>query len=114
MRPHVDKLQTPVVDVAIPTCILENGESECDPNSSEGPWACKDLCIGMMNEESNQLIDLVNSFSSKKICKNFAKACGNNTDTKTPVLGVPQIVSNLSDTKGERNDWDSWKNPTGT
>ena len=37
VRPHVDALQTPVVDGAIPACIVENGESECSPNSSEGP-----------------------------------------------------------------------------
>ena len=113
VRPHVDALQTPVVDVSIPACIVTNGESKCSPNSSEGPWACKDLCIGMMNEESVQLVDLVNSFSSKKICENFANACGD-AKPKKPVVGEPQIRSNLSDTKGERNDWDSWKNPTGT
>jgi len=117
VRPHVNQVQSPVVDLAIPTCIVENGEGECDPTTSEGPWACKDLCNGMMKEESFQLVDLVKSFSSKQICQNFAGACDSSSSLENsakPSLGPPQILSNLSDTRGERQDWDSWKNPTGT
>ena len=49
VRPH-GRTSNAVVDVSIPACIVRT-ENLVQSNSSEGPWACKDLCIGMMNEK---------------------------------------------------------------
>jgi sphingomyelin phosphodiesterase len=78
------------------------------------PDACKDLCIGIVNEYAVEVMDIVSKtvLLPQNICFHL-KLCPNPVN---PISHLPDYIpvrSNLSDFRGQTR-WPSWENNTGS